>query len=205
MKKLAIAFGMFITSTFTLTAQVTPKLAIKAGVNIADIKVEGLDNDVTDNRIGLHAGLAAHIHLGQQFAFAPELQYSQEGAKYSDNNATTTLKLDYVNLPLMIQYMFNNGFRLEAGPQFGILVNSKWDADGGNDLDADDDFKTPNVGLGFGLNYLSTSGLGVGARYNLGLSNIAEEGNGEIKTRNIQVSLFYMFDNNHKAKTTNRR
>jgi len=197
MKRLALVLGLLITTTIVASAQGQPKLAIKAGVNIADLKIENTNNDVTDNRIGFHGGLAAHIHLGQQWAFQPELLYSQEGAKIGD----ATVKLDYVNLPLMIQYMFNNGFRVEAGPQFGLLVNSKYSASSGTDINADKDFKTPNVGLGFGLNYLSYSGLGAGARYNLGLSNIGETGNAEVKTRNLQVSLFYMFDNRHKAKS----
>jgi hypothetical protein len=64
----------------------------------------------------------------------------------------------------------------------------------------DDVYKTPNVGLGVGLNYLSYSGLGVGARYNLGLSNIGE-GSTDIKTRTLQLSLFYMFDSRHKSKS----
>jgi hypothetical protein len=87
--------------------------------------------------------------------------------------------------------MFNNGFRLEAGPQLGLLVNS----------DNEDLFKSTNIGLGFGLNYLSYSGLGLGARYNLGLNRITENIAPEGKGRNLQISLFYMFDNNHKSKS----
>jgi hypothetical protein len=109
-------------------------------------------------------------------------------------------KLDYINLPIMLQYMFDNGFRLEAGPQFGFLVNSKFKYNDGREVDLDDVYKTPNVGLGFGLNYLSHSGFGVGGRYNLGLSNIGE-GTSDIKTRTLQFSLFYMFDSQHKAKS----
>ena len=96
--------------------------------------------------------------------------------------------------------MFNNGFRIEAGPQLGLLVNSKIEDQDGVEDDAKDSFKTTNVSLGFGLNYLSQTGFGVGGRYNLGVSNIAE-GSGDTKGRVFQISLFYMFDNAHKAKS----
>jgi hypothetical protein len=122
--------------------------------------------------------------------------YSQEGAEV-DN---AKIKLDYLNIPLMIQYMFDNGFRLEAGPQLGLLLNSKY-KDGDIESDADDDFKTVNGSLGLGLNYLSQSGFGGGARYNFGLSDISEDNNTEIKASTLQISLFYMFDHNHKAKS----
>ena len=88
--------------------------------------------------------------------------------------------------------MFDNGFRLEAGPQLGLMVNSD---------DNGDIFKSTNLGVGFGLNYLTYSGFGVGGRYILGLSKINEDVTGEIKSRNIQLSLFYMFDSGHKGKS----
>ncbi len=92
----------------------------------------------------------------------------------------------------MLQYMFDNGFRLEAGPQLGLMVSN----DNNNDI-----FKSTNVGLGFGLNYLTYSGFGVGGRYILGLSKINEPIAAEAKSRNIQLSIFYMLDHNHKAKS----
>jgi hypothetical protein len=69
----------------------------------------------------------------------------------------------------MLQYMFNNGFRIEAGPQLGLLLDAKSTAEGFPDDNTEDVFKSTNVGLGFGLNYLSYSGFGVGGRYVLGL------------------------------------
>jgi len=196
MKKLTLLLGATLLTCTTIFAQLSPRLFIKAGVNLADLKLEGVNNDATDMKVGFHGGLGAHFHLAPEWALQPELLYSQEGTKVGNDKT----KLDYINIPLMLQYMFNNGFRLEAGPQFGFMVNSKYEEDDGTEVNLDNVYKTPNVGIGFGLNYLSYSGLGVGARYNLGLSNIGE-GNRDIKTRTLQFSLFYMFDAQHKAKS----
>ena len=193
MKKISL-FVLGVVMTVSAFAQSPAKFGLKAGVNIATLR----QDDVSyDSRIGLHVGGLAHIHLTPQWALQPEVVYSQEGAKLND----VKLKLDYINIPLMLQYMFDNGFRLEAGPQLGLMVNSKAEDDDENEDDLDDVFKTTNVGLGFGLNYLSYSGLGVGGRYVLGLSDISESNTSKVKSGNIQLSLFYMFDNAHKAKS----
>jgi len=193
MKKISL-FVLGVVMTVSAFAQSPAKFGLKAGVNIATLR----QDDVSyDSRIGLHVGGLAHIHLTPQWALQPEVVYSQEGAKLND----VKLKLDYINIPLMLQYMFDNGFRLEAGPQLGLMVNSKAEDDDENEDDLDDVFKTTNVGLAFGLNYLSYSGLGVGGRYVLGLSDISESNTSKVKSGNIQLSLFYMFDNAHKAKS----
>jgi hypothetical protein len=198
MKKFSL-LAIGITSAIFSFAQNPGRFGIKAGLNVANLKVENFDN--TDSRLGFHAGLLAHLHLSPQWALQPEVVYSAEGATFDfGGGEEAKIKNDYINIPVMLQYMFDNGFRLEAGPQLGLLVSSKIEDQDGNEEDADDSFKTTNVSIGFGLNYLTHSGFGVGGRYNLGVSNIAE-GSGDTKGRVFQISLFYMFDNAHKAKS----
>ena len=193
MKKISFSLLGSLLS-ICLFAQAPAQFGLKGGLNIATLRQ---DNVSYDSRIGLHIGGLAHIHLTPQWALQPEVQYSQEGAEVND----VKLKLDYINIPLMIQYMFDNGFRIEAGPQLGLMINSKAEDDDGEEDDLDDVFKSTNVALGFGVNYLSYSGIGFGGRYNLGLSDISESNNSKIKSGNFQISLFYMFDSQHKSKS----
>jgi len=196
MKKLGLFIGSALLCTFSF-AQHMPKLGVKAGLNVATIKW----NTDMDSRLGFHGGLVGHIHLSPNIALQPEVLYSAEGAKQSTSMGEVTWKNDYINIPLMLQYMFNNGFRIEAGPQLGLLLDAKSTAEGFPDDNTEDVFKSTNVGLGFGLNYLSYSGFGIGGRYILGLSKINETNWPEAKGRNLQISVFYMLDNNHKAKS----
>jgi hypothetical protein len=65
----------------------------------------------------------ARSYSSQSFlALQPEAVYSSQGAKYTVNGAEHTLSLNYINIPLQIQYMFDNGFRLQTGPQAGFLA-----------------------------------------------------------------------------------
>jgi hypothetical protein len=196
MKNISLLVLGILTSILSFSQ--TAKIGLKAGLNVANIKWENVDN--TDSRIGANVGLLAHIHLTPEWALQPEVYYSQEGGKMPVGNDEVTWKTDYINIPLLLQYNFDNGFRLQAGPQLGLLVNAKAEANDGEES-ADEVFKSTNVSLGFGLGYLTYSGFGIDARYNLGLSKINEAGYSDAKGRVLQIGLFYMFDKNHKAKS----
>lgn len=198
MKKLSL-LAIGISSAIFSYSQ-SAKFGLKAGVNISTIKWNNSSNG--DARIGLNAGGLAHIHLTPQWALQPEVYYSAEGGKMNvSSSEEVTWKNDYVNIPLLLQYNFDNGFRLQAGPQLGLLVNSKVEDQDGNEDDANEIFKSTNISLGFGLGYLTYSGFGIDARYNLGLNRITESAYDEAKGRAFQIGVFYLFDNDHKAKS----
>lgn len=194
MKKICL-FLSFVTLNVLAFAQ-APKLGIKAGVNVASTT-----NNVSgesSSKAGLHAGLLAHIHLTPEFSLQPEVMYSQQGGKVSDVNLT----LHYINIPLLLQYNFSNGFRLQTGPQVGFLVGVSDKINGNtSNVFSSNDFKNTEFAWSFGLSYLSYSGLGVDARYNLGLSQINDlpASAGKTKNRVFQFGLFYLFDHHHKA------
>ncbi len=163
-------------------------MGIKSGLNVYNIHN---DNGVKyDSKTGLHLGLLAHIHLNKIWAVQPELVYSAQGAKYIFSNSETKLNLNYINVPVLLQYMFDNGFRLQAGPQVGFLISAKT----GNGTDVKDNFKGIDFGLGLGAGYIKPStGLGVDVRYNPGISNINENSSVKSTNRGFQLGIFYQF------------
>jgi hypothetical protein len=93
----------------------------------------------------------------------------------------------------MFQYMFDNGFRLEAGPQIGFLTNAKSEFNG-SDSDVKESIKKVDVAIGAGIGYINPpSGWGVDARYNHGLSNINENGSVNSYNRGFQLGILYQF------------
>ncbi|HLP38790.1 porin family protein [Lacibacter sp.] len=192
--QLSAAFIAIVFATAVQAQHVN--IGIKAGLNLYNIKY---NNDVKyDMKPGLHAGLFGHIHVTKNFAVQPELLFSAQGAKYTTGGVDTKLNLNYLNVPILLQYMFDNGFRLEAGPQLGLLLTAKVD-DGTTKTDIKSDLKPIDLGLGLGLGYIHVpSGFGVDARYNLGLSNINDEDNSNVKANNrgFQVGVFYQFKHN---------
>lgn len=171
----------------TVSAQ-NINIGTKIGLNSYTINTD--NNSDFDSRIGIHAGLLGHIHLNNDFALQPEIVYSMQGAKSGDNE----LKLDYINIPVLVQYMFDNGFRLQAGPQLGLLINAKAE-NNNSSSDLKDQFKSVDAGLSFGVGYVHPpTSFGIDARYNLGLNDISESSNVESTNRGFQIGIFYLFN-----------
>ena len=154
-------------------------LGVKGGVNMYNIQN---DNNISyDQRTGYYLGLLGHIHRNNHWAFQPELVFSAQGAKNHN--------LDYINIPVLLQYMFDNGFRIQAGPQVGFLISS----------DNDNDYNPIDLALSVGVSYVVPStGFGIDLRYNHGLSDINKSSDVKSTNRGIQLGLFYLFGHNSK-------
>jgi hypothetical protein len=157
-------------------------IGVKGGLNAYTL-TDGfvLDNDL---KIGLHLGLIGHIHLADPIALQPELVFSMQGNKNTN--------LNYINVPLIFQYMYDNGFRIQAGPQLGVLVSAKT-----NETDVKDNYESLDLALGLGLSYVNpATDFGVDVRYNHGLTNVNKNDASKLFNRGFQVGVFYLF--NHK-------
>lgn len=188
MKFYLVALATTLLVTTAVNAQ-DINIGVKGGLNVYNINND--NNSEYDSKLGFHAGLIGHIHLTRQFAVQPELVYSVQGAKYTNGGIESKLNLGYINIPVLLQYMFDNGFRLQAGPQVGFMLNAKTEI-GDVKTDVKDNFKTVDFGLGFGAGYVTTSGFGIDARYNLGLSNINENDAVKSTNRGFQLGVFYL-------------
>lgn len=188
MKRRFLIVIAFVALGIAANGQVN--IGVKGGLNLYTLS----DNDY-ESKAGAHVGLLGHIHISDQFALQPEIYYSDQGGKFVRDGETRKLNLGYVNMPLMFQYMFDNGFRLQAGPQLGILASAKSKADG-NSTDVKESFNSLDFGVPLGVGYISPSGFGVDLRYQVGLSNVSEDDGNKIHNRGLQLGLFYQF--NHK-------
>lgn len=176
------------------------QFGIKAGLNASNIHVSNSSDDKLDTKLGFNAGFLAHIHASKNFAIQPEVYFSQEGAKSKDGNIKSVYNLNYINVPVLGQYMFGNGFRVEAGPQVDFLVNAKTKV-GSVSVDSKDLYNTVSFSVPVGLGYLTTYGLGIDARYNFGITDIIKDNSGDAVRSNVfQFGLFYQFAQHVKAK-----
>ena len=186
MKKVMLTAIMSFICIQFMMAQDHVEFGLKGGLNFSSIKGDGIEGG--DTRTSFHLGGLAHFHINKMWAIQPELVYSGQGGSYSNGE---TVKLNYINLPVLGQYMFGDGFRAETGPQFGFNVNAKSKFNG-VETDVNDSFKGFALGWTFGLGYLTKSNIGFDARYNLGLTDISENGS-NLKNGVWQIGLFYQF------------
>jgi len=184
MKRIIIAACMLLLIKGAFAQHV--EYGIKGGVNFSNISNDAADTKA-DTKTGFNVGGLAHIHLSRSFAIQPELVYSTQGAEYNNGK----LKLNYINVPVLAQYMFADGFRLQTGPQLGILTTSEFKS-GHTESDVDN-FSNADFSWAFGASYLSHMGLGIDARYNLGLTDVTKSNTTDFQNRVWQVGLFYQF------------
>ncbi len=168
-------------------AQVHP--GIKVGGNIADLHG---DESGAHSKVGLHVGVLAHIHLSDEFALQPELVYSRQGVKSRVSGNDVSLHLDYLNLPVLIQYMFSNGFRIQTGPQFGFMLSAEAQS-GNQSQDVKNQYNSIDLSLPVGVGYIADSGFGVDLRYVVGLSNVSENDDNKVTNGVLQLGVFYQF------------
>lgn len=123
---------------FTQPAFSQGSWGVEAGVNLANIKGDGIDDD-TDARSGLL--LAAYYKYPLSNApiiLQPELIYSQKGLKFGSNGV---LKIDYLVAAALAAYYFEVSDQvtpfLKAGPYIGFNVSAKQEING-NEGDVDD-------------------------------------------------------------------
>ncbi|SDI50211.1 porin family protein [Winogradskyella thalassocola] len=206
MKKLFLC-AAFAAFAFTNVNAQEVKFGAKAGLNLATI---GGDFEDAESLTSFHIGGVAEIMISDKFSVQPELLYNSVGAStdYTESfegvtvNAEGKIKLNYISLPIMAKYYVAEGFSVEAGPQIGFLMsaNEEYEVSGGGfsesgDEDVKDNFKSIDFGFGIGAGYKMESGLNFALRYNLGLSNIAEDAGDDFSAQNnvFQVSVGYTF------------
>ena len=116
---------------FFLSAQV--EIGFRAGANLAEADLQRFSNKPFDleSMKGINAGLFASFHLGSSISLQPEISYSQKGFEASWENADSsyTLRTDYFELPLLLEFGFPIGKSLRifgnAGPNASYLFNAK--------------------------------------------------------------------------------
>jgi len=182
------------------------KFGAKAGLNLSNVSIEIEDGVETDGKIGYNFGAFAEISLSEKLIFQPELLFSTQGFKVKQSidefSFEQTNKMNYLNVPIMFRYAVFNKFGLEVGPQVGFLLSAnseiKETFNGESetfDQDFKDSVKSIDFGLNFGASYDVSENIIIGARYNLGLSNINNEDGDANKINNtvFSFSLGYRF------------
>lgn len=173
------------------------QFGVKAGVNFGSIN--GDDTDEFEMRTSFHVGVVSEILFSEKFSIQPELLYSSQGAKMSEEGFDFVIKLNYINLPVMAKFYVIEGLSLEVGPQFGFLLSAKAKSefDGeSEEEDIKDGLNDFDFGINFGAGYKLENGLSFAARYIYGFSNLADtETEDDVKVNNgvIQLSVGFNF------------
>lgn len=191
MKTIILLFLIMALQTRNSLQAQHVQYGLKVGLNTSNIWYE--KSDPSEYKTGIHAGGLAHIHLSKRIGLQPELLFSNQGGKQTQDGTDYNLNLNYLNVPVLVQYMIGTGFRLQAGPQIGYLISAKRDKPAETDIKKN--YKSADLSLAAGLGYVTGSGLGLDARWVFGFSDINNLSGNNFAANNVaQVGLFYLFN-----------
>jgi hypothetical protein len=176
------------------------KYGVKGGLNFSNWTgdTEGVN---LKYKAGFNAGLFADIKMSDKISIQPEVLFSLVGTKVDnytlefDNNEITgdvNFNTAYIYVPVMFKLYVAEKFNVEVGPQVGFLVSAKSVAQiEGNSQKVKNDikeiFNTVDFGVNFGAAYDLDQHFALGIRYNLGLSNIGKNEEGDSSKVNNSV------------------
>lgn len=191
MKKIILAAAALLMCSYGASAQYIG-WGVKAGLNVSTITDSDGDAKMKPS---IYAGVFAEFMLVDDLlSIQPEVVYSRQGNKYKVDGDNFYNRLNYLNVPVMFKLYLINGLSLDLGPQFGFMINSKAVYKGDATVKEDiDGLKNFDVSFDMGLSYRFIPQMDVTARYNLGLTKVADIGGAKSKNGVIQVGLGYMF------------
>ncbi|MGM0612893.1 MAG: porin family protein [Bacteroidota bacterium] len=118
----------------TLLLMATPLLlqaqqfdaGFRAGISASQISGDGLAGY---NKPGIYAGIFTSIDINDKSRVTLEMNYVEKGSRKlakPDKGIYNSYKLmlNYAEVPVTYQYFINENLSFEAGPSFGILLNS---------------------------------------------------------------------------------
>ncbi len=190
-KLLAPLFIVLMVSTAAVAQPHLPflQVGVKGGVNITKIDGKSFSDEFL---YGYHLGAFAQIKLGNKWQIQPEVLFNQYNAKVDTSLSNVIdvknlkgVKLNYVSIPLLLNYTPANFITFQAGPQFGILVDKHKNLfENGKDA-----FKTGDLSLVGGVQ-LNIANFRLSGRYFIGLNDIHDASNQDKwKNQGFQLSL----------------
>lgn len=151
--------------------------------------------DGSDPRVGLVVGAELEYQATDVFAISGGLLYSQQGAKMNDMDIDGTMKLDYINVPILANFYVAKGFAFKAGIQPGFNVNDKAKASGSGasvEMGLGDLSKGFVLAVPIGLSY-EFSNIQLDARFNWGVTHAISNSYDSCNSNTFMITLGYKF------------
>jgi len=202
MKK-SISITVLVLCLSVVKAQKLPiQFGLKAGANFSNVSISGGGTSFSLSSIaGFHGGAFVEIPAGVSFFIQPELVYNMLGAKLGEgfegengvDLSNIKLKTDYISVPVLAKYKIPlTGLGIYTGPQYSFLASATGSLADGTEGSTKDSYKSGEFAGIFGAEYFFNK-IGISARYQFGLSNIAKdaEADGTMKNNTFAISLAF--------------
>ena len=174
MKRILLVWAAVTSFSFVAKAQGGLHLGVKVGANLAMVDGQAFKETFD---VSYHLGGFVELGLSKKWSIQPEVLWNQTYGRRSNfnmlyssianPNGAEKFALDYLSVPILLNYYIGRLITLQAGPQFGILLNE----DKSLLLNGQSAFKDGDFSMVGGIQ-LNVKILRIYGRYNIGLQNI---------------------------------
>jgi hypothetical protein len=197
------AVAMFVAASPTYAQGIN--VGVKVGVNFADLALEGEADEAEfrealGNKTGFVAGGFIEVPVSPAFSFAPEVLFTQKGAKAEEGGAEITISTDQLQIPVLFKANFSGGSVrpfVTVGPAFGFKTSAKFKVEGiPGEADFEDDNSDDIEPVEFSLVFGGGVKFGqasLEARYDLGLNDLVKDSLEEAKSRTFSILFGFSF------------
>ncbi len=191
---------LFIGFTLPMSAQQRFKAGIKAGISTSQVAGDTYSGY---NKAGFTGGALVTLAFSEKWTGQFEIIYTQKGSRHNGNPDKGDynyyyLGLDYVEVPLLIQY-HQGKFTYELGPGIGFLIREEEQFNFQN-LTGANPFNKNEISINAGISYTIINNLAINWRFNHSLTAIREHASGASRWYNpgqmnnvLAFSLIYRF------------
>ena len=121
-------------------------------------------------------GCVMNMPIAQNFSLEGSLRFAQKGSSSKDGDFKETVKMSYIDLPILVKHHTTKKFSLQAGVQPSFLLSAKNKFDSPNLSDEQkvtDDYKKFDLAAVVGMGYQINHRVGLKLLYHHGLVNIS--------------------------------
>src|SRR4051812_8494325 len=191
MKKVFVVFTFlgFLLFSHSVSAQIRNAIILGASAS----QIDG-DKQGGFDKAGLVFGGSSNFKITDKFSFQPEILWLQKGSKADtfdifDPNAFYKWRLNYVSVPVLLNYQIQEKFTLQAGLTADVLIDAKVDA-GSGFFDRTDELQKLDLNYTGGIEYRISPKFGANARYQYSIKWLDDL---HFKNSNVLVTLrFYL-------------
>tara|TARA_R100000935_G_scaffold13736_5_gene27657 strand:+ start:83341 stop:83991 length:651 start_codon:yes stop_codon:yes gene_type:complete len=187
-----ITFSLFTSTTFSQNSDI--EFGLKGGVNYAKFtpnpSIRGIELAQYQRKFGFYVGGYSNFTLSEKFKIQPELLFALQGSVFLIEDIEiresadelpivgdfkTKITETTISVPVVAKYYVTNTFYLEAGPQFGFIINREdkviesLSDDPNFNTRPDFDYDIFDFGVALGVGLKLTEQLSLNSRYFIGL------------------------------------
>lgn len=188
MKKVVVVFTFLSFILFSPSVSAQIRNAVIIGASASQIDGDGLGGF---DKAGLVFGGSSNFKITDNFSFQPEILWVQKGSKTTNADSLQFFKwrLNYVSIPVLLNYRIQPRFTLQAGVTADLLIDAKLD-DGGGFYDRTDELERFDPNYTFGVEYKIGDNFSANARYQYSFKWLEDI---HFKNSNVLVTLrFYL-------------